>query len=289
MAKSKKFLPTFLSGDTLVEVMFAVGIFGIVAVSAISVMNHGLRNAQGNLEVTMARQEIDVQAESLRFVRDAYIAEKSTESDYYTKVWQELLKKAYTHDGLVAEVPSFFTNYSGNNHACADLYEALPRNAFVINPRVLSQVDVRNIVSGIGGATLASLIVSNDLTNQNSILHQSATHPRLLFTSSNAQDADNLSDASETGMVVYNKNLSAAEGIWVTAVESSDGIDCTSEGNKFYPDFYDFHIRTCWNRPGSTASSTISSTIRLFNPDQVTISSDPEHQPICSRRHGDTP
>ena len=33
------------------------------------------------------------------------------------------------------------------------------------------------------------------------------------------------------------------------------------------PEYYDFYIRTCWYAPGSNDSSTISTTVRLFNPD----------------------
>ena len=287
MGKNKKFFPTFLSGDTLIEVMFAVGIFGIASISAISAMNRGLQDAQGNLEITMARQEIDVQAESLRFIRDAYITEKSTESNYYTKIWEELLERTYTHNDLILENPNFYTNYDGNNYSCNEIYENLPKNIFVINPRVLGRTDLKNIINGTSTMTLSDLVVSNSFASAEKKIHQSATHPRLLFGDNESQaDSGNLSDATETG-VNYNKNLYAAEGIWVTSVQSSDGIDCPGEGNECFPDFYDFYIRTCWDRPGSNTSTTISSTIRLFNPDQATFNSNSEQQPICTRRNID--
>ena len=85
-----------LHGDTLVEVMFAVGIFGLVSISAISLMNRGLQNAQNALEITMARQEIDTQAEALRFLHEAYIIEKATDDERYTKAWEEIISKSYS-------------------------------------------------------------------------------------------------------------------------------------------------------------------------------------------------
>ena len=72
---------SFRKGDTLIEVMFAVGIFGLAAVGAISLMNRGLATAQNTLEITMARQEIDGQAEILRFLHSAYMSNKDPLSE----------------------------------------------------------------------------------------------------------------------------------------------------------------------------------------------------------------
>lgn len=57
-------------GDTLVEVMVAFAIFGLVVVSCVSIMNRGIAIAQTSLETTLVRQQIDSQAELLRFARD---------------------------------------------------------------------------------------------------------------------------------------------------------------------------------------------------------------------------
>ena len=260
---------SFLSGDTLVEVMFAVGIFGAVSISAISVMNRGLQNAQGNLEITMARQEIDVQSESLRFIHNAYITEKSIENNKYTKLWKEVLKRVYTYDELVNEVPSFYTDYSGNDHTCDEIYDNLPNRSFIINPRVLGAEDIKNIVNHIGGADYSDVIISRDSPADAAIkLRESATHPRLLFVNSESEiSSTKLSDATASG-ANYNKNLYSAEGIWVTAVSSEEGIDCGGGGGGVCrPDYYDFYIRTCWNSPDGNKVTTISSTIRLYNPD----------------------
>jgi type II secretory pathway pseudopilin PulG len=61
-------------GDTLIEVLFAVTVFSLVAVGSLSIMNQGTTVAQRSLETTLVRQEIDAQAETLRFVHDSYIA-----------------------------------------------------------------------------------------------------------------------------------------------------------------------------------------------------------------------
>ena len=50
--------------------------FSIVAVVSINIMNSGLSSAQASLEITMARNEIDAQAEALRFIHDSYVTQR---------------------------------------------------------------------------------------------------------------------------------------------------------------------------------------------------------------------
>lgn len=64
----------FLKGDTLVEVLFAVTVFSMVAVGGLAIMNQGTAAAQRSLEISLVRSEIDAQAEALRFLNAAYIA-----------------------------------------------------------------------------------------------------------------------------------------------------------------------------------------------------------------------
>ena len=61
-------------GDTLIEVMFAITVFSFVVVGALSLMNQGSSAAQRSLEITLVRQEMDAQAEALRFMHGAYTA-----------------------------------------------------------------------------------------------------------------------------------------------------------------------------------------------------------------------
>ena len=48
----------FNRGDTIVEVVFAVTIFSMVTVGAISIMNKGVAIAQQSLEITLVRQNV---------------------------------------------------------------------------------------------------------------------------------------------------------------------------------------------------------------------------------------
>lgn len=70
-------------GDTIVETIVAFAVFSAVAVGTIAVMNRGVAMAQRSLEVTLVREQIDGQAELLRYIR----------SNVPT-VWAELTKPA---------------------------------------------------------------------------------------------------------------------------------------------------------------------------------------------------
>lgn len=57
-------------GDTIIEVILAFGIFAMLAVGTTLVMNRGLASGQQSLERTLVRQQIDSQADLLRYARD---------------------------------------------------------------------------------------------------------------------------------------------------------------------------------------------------------------------------
>ncbi len=235
LTKSKN----FLRGDSLVEVMFAVGIFGIVAVSAISLMNRGVNSAQTSLETTMARNEIDAQAEALRFIHDAYAAEKNSGNKEYTNLWSAITSLALSADAIdpssttSTERYENFLNYPSAITSCQSedtngAYNiAITNKSFMINTHKL---DVANV------ATPSNVILTN--------LKPSDTYPQIRYTEANLG-----STALETA-------ASSADGIWVTAVKPTT-----------IPQYYDFYIRTCWDSPGRGTPVTISTIIRLYNPD----------------------
>ncbi len=66
------------AGDTLIEVLFAITIFALIVVSALALMNQGTASAQRSLEMTLVRQEMDNQAETLRFLHEAYVTNYQT-------------------------------------------------------------------------------------------------------------------------------------------------------------------------------------------------------------------
>lgn len=79
------------AGDTIVEVLFAVTIFSLIAVGSLSIMNQGLAIAQRSLEITLARQQIDSQADALRYLNGRYIADYGKDGQA-SKEWNEVIE-----------------------------------------------------------------------------------------------------------------------------------------------------------------------------------------------------
>jgi len=61
-------------GDTLIEVLVAFGVFSLAVVGSMAVMNQGSAVGQRAIETSLVRQEINSQAEAIRFLHDSYVA-----------------------------------------------------------------------------------------------------------------------------------------------------------------------------------------------------------------------
>lgn len=78
------------TGDTIIEVLFAITIFSLVAVGGLSIMNQGLGMAQRALEIGLVRQQIDTQADALRYLNHAYVADYGKRGQA-TVMWQQVI------------------------------------------------------------------------------------------------------------------------------------------------------------------------------------------------------
>lgn len=111
------------NGDTLVEVLFAMAIFSLVAVGSLSIMNKSTSTAQRALEISEVRQEINAQAETLRFLNASYIA---AYPNYATgtpaRQWANMLS---TVNSTQSEIK--ITN------TCPASVSELPSNSFILN------------------------------------------------------------------------------------------------------------------------------------------------------------
>lgn len=84
-------------GDTIIEVLFAVTVFALVAVGSLAIMNQGTAAAQRALEITLVRQQIDSQAQALRYIHQAYVASYQKDGTPPTGIaaeWPKLTNKA---------------------------------------------------------------------------------------------------------------------------------------------------------------------------------------------------
>ena len=112
-------------GDTIVEVLFAVTIFSALAISGLSVMNRGVGTAQRSLEISLVRQEMNNQAEILRFVHNAYATGANTPP---AQVWRDV-----THSSNVIPRSSL-----GSLSSLVNTCSPPTSRAFVINPKTLA-------------------------------------------------------------------------------------------------------------------------------------------------------
>lgn len=86
-------------GDTIVEALFALAVFGFVAVACLMVMQRGMAAAQLSLEINLVRKQMDAQAEALRFINDAiFVRDRRTNfgdnKSVYGEMWQTITRLA---------------------------------------------------------------------------------------------------------------------------------------------------------------------------------------------------
>lgn len=135
-------------GDTLIEVLFAISVFSFVIVGALALMNQGTAASQRSLEITLVRQQIDAQAETLRFMHGSYVAVYQTGISFNTtdgttspaEEWSRIVT-----DGLVA----------GGTSGVSDCPATTPTGSFVVDP-----LNVRFISSSnktLPGTTFAQI------------------------------------------------------------------------------------------------------------------------------------
>lgn len=224
-------------GDTLVEVMLAVGIFSMVAIAVVSVVSGSTSSAQTALEATLAREEIDAQAEAIRFIHDSYLADRNGEDNEYSDIWSNIVGNAAQSIADSYPPASCDDLYSGDN-------SIFGQNAFVINTHKLGEEGAADKV-----------YVEADNGN---IFRRASTYPRLVFE----DGGDSLAEEG-TG-----DTLSSAEGIYVVAVKDSGDTNIVTNNNSVesVSAYYDFYIRTCWYGTGDREASTISTVIRLYDP-----------------------
>ena len=249
-------------GDTLVEVSLAIGIFSMVAIAAVSVINGSTTGAQSSLESTITREEIDGQAEALRFIQSAYVAGGEIDESNPTKyasLWQTIANHAISLSGLSASDRDILLKY--NPVTCDKLYQSVDssdwnslarQNAFIINTRAMNSSNLSDIII--------------DYKNNRGKFGLASTYPRMIYGSSDSSDA--LYDPTTTA------NLFRAEGIYIVAVRDEGNTIIVSDsggGTTTKSAYIDFYIRSCWFTPNADRASTISTAIRLYDPDAISI------------------
>lgn len=245
-------------GDTLIEVALAIGVFSLVAITVVGVVSASLTNAQSAVEVTLAREELDAQAEALRFIHESYISGSQSEvkesDNKYEKLWNTIIKDNVTKYSTNPQETAV-KNY--NPSSCTEVFDnahnkvKTPSNAdssnfkpFVINTRKLSTVNPDNVL----------------ITNSSGKFHTASTYPRIFYGSQTE-------NSSLDSQIKFNSsNVNQVQGIYIIAVpgDKESVVEGTSVKKKVA--YYDFYIRSCWMPLNSDRASTISTVVRLYDP-----------------------
>ena len=239
----------FKKGDTLVEVALAIGIFSMVAIAVVSVVNSSTSSAQSALEVTITREEIDAQAEALRFIHDSYSTGDDTGSTSslssntaYGNIWNKIISLAKTDASSLLEYqPS----------TCEELYAdegkwLKERGAFIINTRNLASSNVNDIIY--------------TAKDNSELFSPAVTYPRVLHNTADKKDTSSLIEQGD------GSNFYGAEGIFIIPYKRTKSAVRVENGKPNRIDFYEFYIRTCWFGPGADRPTTISTVVRLYDP-----------------------
>ncbi|MBR3270105.1 hypothetical protein IKG07_02555 [Candidatus Saccharibacteria bacterium] len=246
-----------LKGDTLIEVALAIGIFSLVAITVVSVVSASLTGAQSALETTVTREELDGQAEALRFIHDSYVSgtqSKKVTDNVYGKLWTAITARAVPEDSSTA-VLDF------NPETCSSIYTGTGLldtsktgpNPFIINTRQLSSADPNKI------------IVASKPSDTKGIFYQAATYPRIIYGDIIGSGADGDDLYSQTTSEYL--DIKRVEGIFITVVKGESKI-VKDGGNTVQSEaaHYDFYIHSCWMPPNTDRASTISTVVRLYDP-----------------------
>jgi hypothetical protein len=267
-------------GDTIIEVVFSFMVFSTVSLASISIMNSGLNQAQRSLEVTMARNSIDAQAEALRFLQNNFSAERewAENKKQFSDIWNKVTAvNAMTADDMQKAFGGDINDLRYNS--CEDVYNgqvyADKSKAFVINTRLIQP---KTIVASNKYAELLNMIVipksrvSVSDPKKKKVLRPSTLYPRLTYTVLKFNDELNDGNIFDRGTNEQDslaesrlyREVYSAEGIWVISVAGDKSKNVGS-----HPQYYDFYIRTCWQSVGTKAPSTLSTIIRLYNPEVI--------------------
>ena len=263
-------------GDTLIEVMISLAIFSAVALLTINIMNNSINTAQTTLEATMARAAVDTQAETLRFIHNSYVAERGDKDTYnqFSGLWEALVKKGVNIDSAMSGLKRNVKDNLDIEDANETCKEALEKDrdisdvAFVLNPRFLvpgsSNIKNENFsyATPDGDVKYSDIldkkfIVSGKNAGGDNYIKEASLYPRLLY--------GNSSSVLKTDENVYNytRELLRSEGVWDVMVYNGHGTNSSKQ-----PDHYDFYIHVCWNAPGAKRFSSITTIVRLHNPEQ---------------------
>ena len=152
-----------IRGDTIIEVLFAITVFSLLAVGAITVMNQGTATAQKALEITLVRQQIDAQAESIRYIQNTAAKQLAagTASSKEITDWRAMTQ--LVSQGGKAVEPERISQFTTTNEGeCG----AIPDNAFITNAHTGELTTQKPSAIGADGVPYAHVLYDDENISQ---------------------------------------------------------------------------------------------------------------------------
>lgn len=259
----------YKKGDTLIEVTLAVGIFSMIAIAIVAVMSNGTSSAQTALETTLTREEIDSQAEALRFIQASYVAGKTTDPEGkngFSQLWKKITDQAIdlSATGVDKNAVLNFVPTSCNDLYLNDPSLIATQKAFILNTHGLGDFAKYADNETESKNQLNKVFFSATDSNK---FDRTETYPHLVFTTQTGEADDNTTALTNDS---FDTALYKAVGIYVIAVKDSNTTNIVDDATTSTSSaFYDFYIRTCWYGSNANEPSTISTVIRLYDPSVI--------------------
>ncbi|MCA9338470.1 hypothetical protein KC949_02840 [Candidatus Saccharibacteria bacterium] len=215
-------------GDTIIEVLFAITIFSLVSIGGLSLMNQGTAMAQRSLEIGLVREQIDAQADALRYLNHAYIADYG-KNGRATEAWKQVIEEnAIKSDSL--------QKYGDISDGAKCHYPG--SDVFALDTTKLNFDATRGVD---GGQTPILRGIQDALT-----------YPMIRYDPRN-----DTQPPTPEGIWIQAVR-------WPDTTTDSEK-DIKNDSAK-RPGFYDFHIRACWLSPGLSTPLTMGTIVRLYEP-----------------------
>lgn len=251
-------------GDTLVEVALAIGIFSMVAITIVSVVSASTSGAQSALETTLTREDLDAQAEALRFIHESYVSgsqSEDTTENPYANLWNAITRLAVTES-----VAKSSGALSFNPTVCSSIYDGAGRVKRTVSNQIPFVINTRKLNDP---SKTSEIVMTSGETGSKPIFYEATTYPRIVYGDTSSGVAESIDNENFYAQVENNKStLRRVEGMFIVAVKDSGSkIVSGSSGNIISSSaYYDFYIRSCWMPVGVDHASTISTVVRLYDP-----------------------
>lgn len=147
-------------GDTIIEVLFAVTVFAMVAVGSLAIMNQGTASAQRALEISLVREQMNAQAEAIRYIHQAYVSAYQRGGAAPTGVAAEWKKMTDKGTDKGANNASDFGTVDGS--VCPSTVPG--EKPFILNARKAAVASTAPTMTAPSGASLPpfSQVIYND-------------------------------------------------------------------------------------------------------------------------------